>query len=737
VNRAAHAQGEVIRRVSKLTVVLQLVAAGLLIVLASVYLDISQRYSSLRDGIRENAMWSVYQLDREARRLSETATIALAKNDLGEAQMKAQSLRYDILYSRMTMFEKAKFEKTFTIDDAVEAHLATLQRIIYDNTGIFDDIAAGKPISHASLTTLSFEFEELTRTTDDLLGYVNTVLSTGRADTRDAVMALERKSGFLIGLLVVSVVVLIVTLRRQLKTTRAAGLSLEAMTNELRTSYTAAEAGNRAKSQFMATIGHEVRTPLNAILGMVELLELESLPARAADNVRTIRRSGEALLEIINEILDFAKIEHGKLELECRPVEIGELIMATADMMHSRAAERGNRLEVALPAKLTTPVICSDPTRLRQVLLNLLSNAIKFTENGTVSLAVTEFGRAEARSMRIEVSDTGIGINEDGIATLFQPFSQVDASITRRYGGTGLGLTICKEIVERLGGEIGVDSRRGEGSRFWFTFPVRKAEKPLVSPAADIAITALPRLDVLIVEDNSVNRQVAGRFLDHLGQQVTFAEDGKIAVELASVHRFDLILMDMQMPVMDGIEATARIRGGGPNAATAIVAMTANASDDDRRLCLEAGMNGFQSKPITMPQLRQVLADHAPAGLAPMENAFPPKPASDDRTDVNIEGFERRRAEIVDVLGEEAFEELLADFFDDAASVLSQLLRSVAGPENAGNDRLLHTLKGAAANVGLTEIAALSDSLRSMAVTDGDIRRLSELVETRKRRLAV
>ena len=172
-----------------------LMGFGLLIVLASVYLDISQRYSSLRDGIRENAMWSVYQLDREARRLSETATIALAKNDLGEAQMKALSLRYDILYSRMTMFEKAKFEETFTIDAAVEAHLATLQRIIYDNTGIFDDIAAGKPISHASLTTLSFEFEELTRTTDDLLGYVNTVLSTGRADTRDAVMALERKSG--------------------------------------------------------------------------------------------------------------------------------------------------------------------------------------------------------------------------------------------------------------------------------------------------------------------------------------------------------------------------------------------------------------------------------------------------------------------------------------------------------------------------------------------------------------
>lgn len=726
--RAANASGDVLRKAGKSTAVLQAVVVLLLALLAWVYWDISTRYASLHDGIRENALWSVYQLDREARRFEMDLDRTLTTTNGRPALIQQLSLRFDILYSRMATLDQARFEQYFTVDKAIRADIAEIQQGVYGAVTLFDAINAGKLPSVPELRGLRAAMTKVTENAEHLLLYTNNALSTARADSRDGVNLLVRESMALIAMLVVCVVFLIYTLRRQLANVRAAGLSLEAMAEKINAAFQAAESGNRAKSQFMATMGHEIRTPLNAILGMVELLELMELPNQVRANVTTIRRSGEALLDIINEILDFSKIEHGKLELEYRVIDLASLIQATAEMMRGRATEGGNRLVVDMPSTLTAPVIRTDPTRLRQVILNLLSNAIKFTTNGTVTLVVREADTTSAPVLRILVQDTGIGIDEAGQTKLFQPFSQVDASITRKYGGTGLGLTICKEIVSVLGGRMGLESTVGKGSTFWLEIPIEIASSagvPADTPLFDKP-QPLSRFKVLVVEDNVVNQQVATQFLAYLGQEVTLAEHGGIAVEKANKEQFDLILMDMQMPIMDGIEATRLIKAGsGPSAMTPIVAMTANASEQDRQRCLDAGMCGFQLKPISIQQLRGLIADLP----------VPTRPAN-EVVDFQSWVFEQRAAELSEILGNEQFEELLQSFFDDAAGLLVDLHAALKTNDQAGVDRSLHTLKGSAANMGLESIAARAQAMRITLPTADEVTIFASDIDATRRQLS-
>jgi CheY-like chemotaxis protein/anti-sigma regulatory factor (Ser/Thr protein kinase) len=368
---------------------------------------------------------------------------------------------------------------------------------------------------------------------------------------------------------------------------------------------------------------------------------------------------------------------------------------------------------------------------LRQVLLNLLSNAIKFTSNGTITLSVTEAETSQNSILRFEISDTGIGIDEAGLCRLFQPFSQVDASISRKYGGTGLGLTICKQIIEAMMGQIGVESRKGKGSTFWFEIPVVAAALPAPSVAlGDHGLPkALPILKILLVEDNLVNQQVAAGFLNHLGQKVTVVGDGFEAVEAAAHEAFDLILMDMQMPRMDGIEATRLIREAeNDRESTPIIAMTANASEDDRRLCEEAGMTGFQSKPISLQQLRAIIETQ---GLLMSEASTGKVQAVDTEN-----SFAVRKTEIEAALGEEAFQELLSSFFDDATKLLEGMHEALAANDYRSADRLLHTMKGAASSVGLQRIADTSQQLRSGTMSENSITRLAETIGEFRQRLA-
>lgn len=739
VNRS----GDIMRKAGSTTVILQILSAVLLFVLIVLFVDTSRQFRVLQDGVRENAVWSVYQLDREARAL-DYSLAELRRQAPSRALIDELALRYDILYSRAELVKDSKFGNYFSGDAKVTGLVGEITAQVQSLQTLFDGYVQGQMPSASEIEELDQSLAALSRLTEELLILTNMQFSAERADVRDTILQLERTSAIMLGLLMVSVVFLVVTLRRQLKSVRKAGLELEGMAHRLTEAYEAADAGNRAKSQFMATMGHEIRTPLNAILGMSELLEFSELPEDALSSVKTIRSSGEALLEVINEILDYSKIEHGKLELEERAVDIRTLAETTVSIIRGRADDHGNTVILDIPDSLDALYVRTDPTRLRQVLLNLLSNAVKFTSKGTVTLRLREFYRQGKLMLRFEVEDTGIGIDEAGLAKLFKPFSQVDASISRKYGGTGLGLTICKQIVEKLGGELGMSSTVGVGSIFWFELSVVAVGKDEVRRHATGQDRApMPRLRILLVEDNRVNQLVAMRFLDRLGQEVVVAGDGAEAVSIAKEQAFDVILMDMQMPVMDGIEATRRIIAeGGHCAATPIIAMTANASDDDRRRCIEAGMAGFESKPVTIERLRSVIQSISTGpveGRAVPENIGLPEPIIIDNVDLNpfaIEGLdEARQSELVDALGEDVFRELVESFFTDANGLIKDLHVALANHDPEKIDRVLHTIKGAAVNVGLNDIADFAHALRSHRPSPADVDKLSGEIETLKFKL--
>jgi two-component system, sensor histidine kinase and response regulator len=372
---------------------------------------------------------------------------------------------------------------------------------------------------------------------------------------------------------------------------------------DLRAAKEQAEAANEAKSRFLATMSHEIRTPLNGIIGVASVLErLEPTPEQR-ELVQVIQRSGETLLVIINDILDISRIEAGKIDLEDKPFELARCIGEVAALFHSLADSKGIKLHVEHCAKL--PAYASgDVARFRQILSNLVSNAVKFTEVGSVTIkTVVRDASPEAFTLQLQVADTGIGIPADKRARLFSAFSQVDASITRRFGGTGLGLVISKRLSNLMSGDISCESTPGKGSVFTVTLRLKQAQVPAPPPTAPVKFDSRTpklgrRFKILLVEDNLVNRVVAQKMLTTLGYRPEVVTDGQMAVEACRRTAFDVVLMDLQMPTLDGISATRQIRADPQIQQPWIIALTADALIGDREKCLMAGMNDYISKPL-------------------------------------------------------------------------------------------------------------------------------------------
>jgi|GEM_PF-4595840 len=390
---------------------------------------------------------------------------------------------------------------------------------------------------------------------------------------------------------------------------------VELRTGELAQAKQFAETASVAKSAFLANMSHEIRTPMNAILGMARLVRKGGLSDEQIAQMGKLETASAHLLEIINAVLDLSKIEAGRFSLESVPVQIEALVANVLSMVHERVQAKGLALLSEVPH--LAGALLGDPTRLQQALLNYVTNAVKFTERGGIVIRlVVEAEDAQSMTLRFEVEDSGIGIPEEALPRLFSAFEQADASTTRHYGGTGLGLAITRKLARLMGGDAGVRSQPGVGSTFWFTVCLDKDDQPPVTlPAAGDNPGERLRSDfagrrVLLVEDEPINREIAVILLEDLGLQVDQAEDGEQAVAMAAASNYDLVLMDMQMPRMDGLQATQHIRRLPAHARTPILAMT-----EDKARCLEAGMDDFMAKPVVPERLSAMLLRHL-SGIA-------------------------------------------------------------------------------------------------------------------------
>jgi signal transduction histidine kinase/response regulator of citrate/malate metabolism len=698
---------------------LALAMASLFVTVVLSFLAINERSAIVARSIREDALWASYQLDREAVRLmSELNTARLSATAAANGSL---TTRFDILYSRIGMLTQGHYAEKFGATGALAEQVDTVRQAIMEMAPIFDEVARSEELPEKVAADLSARIIALRERTESLLTATNTRKADLQIAERERTQRSYMTLGAAMAALTLVMAAVIGLMWRQLREITRSQRDLRQLSQRYAEAARHAEAGNRAKSSFLAAMSHEIRTPLNGIVGMVELLDDHSLTPGQLRRVDTIRECSEALLTLIDDILDYSKLESGSIDLETAPFDLDETIRSALRIVSERAREKG--LDLTLDCDPV--VVTGDRARIRQIAINLLANAVKFTPTGAVRVTARALRDAGGSCrLTISVADTGIGIAPDALSRLFQQFTQADASITRRFGGSGLGLAICQRIARAMGGEIAVESTPGSGSVFTLSIPVAHvaASVPLApatalpgsgqtEPAGQPDLSPGRGSRILVVEDNATNRQVATALLERLGATVDCAVDGADAVSMVQNRPYDLVFMDMQMPNMDGIEATRTIRALGIGSLP-IVALTANAFVSDREKCLSAGMNDFIAKPINRAKFETAMS----VWLTASEAERPPAGDEDGAArDGSIDPLfdHAQTAAMVEDLGEEMMAAVVCSFWSDVADIGASLDEAVARLDMPRLDRDLHSLKGTAQTVGYVAIARAAAAARS------------------------
>jgi signal transduction histidine kinase/ActR/RegA family two-component response regulator len=579
----------------------------------------------------------VFQFEREYLRLRQSLADNLSSPRIPDPD--ALALRYDIFLSRLTLLRESPGMSMLSAREEYRKVIPRLGPLVAQ----MDQAMASTPMDRKALVQVQVEFNALGADMQALTLAANSEVA--RLLERQA-NTMRKQSDLIVWLTLAQLALLVIasgTLLVRHRRMEAERLALEQLTEELREAHFRAEAANRGKSQFLANMSHELRTPFNGLMGMLGLLQGTPLTAQQSDYIETAQGSASHLLTLLNDILDLSALETGKMTLKPGVLQLAGLLEDVRALMQPLAKDKGLAFEIRKPHRL--PVVLADETRIKQILFNLISNAIKFTESGEVSLSVSEsLAPAPRAEIVFAIRDTGIGMDADALSKLFQRFYQVDDSSTRRFGGTGLGLEISQSLARKMDGDITVVSSVGQGSTFTVRLSLPLADDALLQGMSQVesslgngtagagemvlapvdappaVVQAQPAaagqsVRVLVVEDHPINQKLMGFLLARMDCQVSFCENGQLALDRVQQEAFDLILMDVNMPVMDGLTATRSIRQlPGAQAHIPIVVVTADVMNEARDQALAAGANEFLSKPLEIEQLRAMVLRFATVG---------------------------------------------------------------------------------------------------------------------------
>ena len=716
---------------------LGLLGGVLVLVLAAAALVQVRQFALLKHSVASQDDYvalGIYQVEVEYYRLRES--FLRAQKPAVPLDREALQLRYDIWVSRIGLLRNERTARLMVGDADYEGPLHMIDAFIARADEVLGT-SRPKPVDAAALAALQPQLDALARPIHSLSLSAAHRVSEQIAERNQAVRQHNQVGLLLTGFLLLLVLAIGALALRQMRLLRERQQTLVDLTAHLREARQQAEAASEAKSVFLANMSHEIRTPFHGLLGMLSLLRDTGLNARQVDYLRTATESADHLLTILNDVLDMSLLESGRLTLSEEPVDLRELLREVESLMRPQAQTKSLALHLdadpGLPEKVR-----ADRTRVKQILFNLLSNAVKFSDRGVVVLELRRVtGDGGGAQLEFVVTDTGIGMDQATLARLFKRFSQGDESRSRRHGGTGLGLEISRSLARLMGGDVTATSVPGEGSSFSFRMPLHevapaKPAAPQTAPGAPTGTGGPGPLRVLVAEDHPVNRQYMEALLQGMGHEPFFAGNGVEAVQALRERRFDVVLMDLHMPLLDGVGATLSIRAlpDGAAATVPIIALTADAFAQTRERCLMAGMNDFLAKPVSPERLSAMLRRlfGGPAGETEATRSLPSSPTTDLAPPLldhdTIETAQR-------AMPRERLAYLLRSFFEQGPDLVRRLRVALRDGQALDLRVNAHAAHGAALNFGLTALAHTAQALHEGAthVPAHEVARLIERYE--------